>query len=334
MGPLDGENRVLVRHGLDALNATTRPGLQALISAAGLTMGQIKATDIGFGIGPRINAAGRLDDAIRSYDLLLANDLATATKLAKELNETNRQRQNLTKQVQEQARAQAEADGHRNDRVVIIAGDGFPAGVVGLVAGRLVEEWGRPVLLIERGAEHSVGSARSIPDFNMIAALNTCAALFTRHGGHAMAAGFTIPTENIEALRVHLNDLAATQLSEEQLTPRLDIDVEVPFADLGWEFLRSLQQLEPYGQGNPQPVLMTRGVRVLSAKPVGDGQHLKLQVSDGIGQPFEAIAFRLGHLAEPLMRHPHIDLAYTLEQREWNGDRSLQLNVRDFRRAQ
>jgi single-stranded-DNA-specific exonuclease len=336
MGPLDGENRVLVRHGLDALNATQRPGLRALIEVAGLNQGQLTASDIGFGLGPRLNAAGRLDDAVRSYNLLLAESYPQAKRLAEELNETNRQRQALTKQVQQQARALAEAEGYVGDRVVVIDGEGFPAGVVGLVAGRLVEELGRPVLLLERGDEVSVGSARSISAFNMIGALTGCADLFVRFGGHSMAAGFTIANERVEELRERLNAVAAEQLNEEQLVPQLDIDAEVPLANLDWDLLRALQTLEPYGQGNPQPVLMARKVRVASARAVGaDGQHLKLQLGDGNGvRPLDAIAFRLGHLAAPLMRHPLIDVAFTLEEREWNGDRSLQINVKDFRRAQ
>jgi single-stranded-DNA-specific exonuclease len=336
MGPLNGENRVLVKHGLDALNSTARPGLRALISAAGLKAGQVTSTDIGFGLGPRINAAGRLDDAIRSYQLLLASDFAEATRLAQELNSTNRQRQELTKQVQAQARAQAQAEGLLKRRVVLIAGEGFPAGVVGLVAGRLVEEWGRPVLLLERGAEHSVGSARSIPDFNIIEALSACSELFVRFGGHSMAAGFTIANERLAELDARLQELAAAQLNEELLTPRLDIDAEVPLKELNWDLLRALQALEPFGQANQMPVLMSSRAQVLAARAIGsDGQHLKLKIGNGNGlPPLDAIAFRLGHLAEPLTRHPIIDIAYSLEEHVWNGERSLQLNVKDFRRAQ
>lgn len=187
MGPLTGENRVLVKAGLQALNATRRPGLKALIEVSGLVQGQISATDIGFMLGPRLNAAGRLDDAVRAYQLLLAADYASARAIAEELNRTNRERQELTKQVQAAARAQAEATGKHRQRVVVIASEAFPAGVVGLVAGKLVEEWGRPVLLIERGAEHSRGSARSIPGFSMIEALTGCSELFVRFGGHAAA---------------------------------------------------------------------------------------------------------------------------------------------------
>jgi single-stranded-DNA-specific exonuclease len=334
MGPLDGENRVLVKAGLEALNASQRPGLKALIDAAGLVQGKITSSDIGFMLGPRINAAGRLDDAVRAYDLLLASDLGSARQLADELNRTNRERQELTKKVQEAARTKAEAEGKDKNRIVVINDEGFPAGVVGLVAGKLVEEWGRPVLLIERGEHESRGSARSVPGFNMVDALTTCKELFVRFGGHAAAAGFTIANEQIETLDARLQALAATALSDEMLIPTLAIDGQVDLKQVGWDLLNELKQLEPFGQANPQPVLMSEAVEVQDARTRGaDGQHLRLLLRRNGGPALEAIAFRMGHLAEALRRHPRIDLAYTLEAREWNGERSLQVNVKDIRRA-
>lgn len=334
MGPLDGENRVLVKAGLEALNATQRPGLRALVEVAGLRIGKVTSSDIGFMLGPRINAAGRLDGAERAYQLLLADSYAQAKALADELNQTNRARQELTKQVQAAAKAQAEAEGLTARRVVLIAGESFEAGVVGLVAGKLAEEWGRPVLLIERGADVSRGSARSVPGFNMIAALTRCADLFERFGGHSAAAGFTIPSAQIPALDDRLQAIAAEQLSDEMLQPSLRVDAAVDLNDLGWELLADLAQLEPFGQANPQPSLMSEGVRVVDARTRGaDGQHLRLVLRKDGGPTYEAIAFRLGHLAEALRRHPHVDILYTLEVNEWNGERRLQLNVKDFRRA-
>lgn len=335
MGPLTGENRVLVKHGLEALNATSRPGLRALINASGLTLGKIKASDIGFGLGPRINAAGRLDDATRSYDLLLAEDFASAERLAFELNQANRQRQDLTKEVQEHAKALAESDGTLENRIIVIAGEDYPAGVVGLVAGRLVEEWGRPVLILERKEEVSVGSARSVRGFNIIEALRRCGDLFVRYGGHSMAAGFTIENAKLPELNRRLQAIAAEELSDDMLVPKLEIDLEIPLSDISWDLVKLLGTLEPYGQANPQPVFMSRNLRVVSAQTSGaDKQHLSMRVSDGSDNPpFKAIAFRLGHLAPALARYPYIDLAYHIEEREWNGERSIQLNVRDFRRA-
>ncbi len=334
MGPLDGENRVLVKKGLEAIHSSERPGLKALIAMAGLAQSKVDATAIGFMLGPRINAAGRLDDAVRAYNLLLADDFATAQTLAQELNQANRQRQELTKQVQAAARAQAEIEGKHQQRIVVLAGGDYPAGIVGLVAGKLVEEWARPVLLIERGPEQSRGSARSVRGFNIFEALNSCKDLFVRFGGHSMAAGFTIENARLPELDTRLQELALTALTDDMLVPTLDINAEVALSEITWELLHELRQLEPFGQANPQPVLMSRNVQVVSATARGStGDHLRLVLKQNNCQPVEGMAFRLGHLAEPLRQHPCIDVAYTLEDHEWNDQRSLRLLVKDFRRA-
>jgi single-stranded-DNA-specific exonuclease len=333
MGPLLGENRVLVKAGLAAIQATERPGLKALIESAGLRPANIDSTAIAFMLAPRLNAAGRLDDAVRAYELLLAENAAEAANLAHALNETNRARQQLTKDVQLAARAQAEAE-HKLDRSVLVLADAaYPSGVVGLVASRLVDELGRPVLLIERGATESRGSARSIPGVNIIEALQECAELFVRFGGHAAAAGFTIPNARLPELEARLEAIVGTALTDVDLTPELHIDTAVDLGRISWDLLAELNKLEPFGQGNPQPVLMSADVEVMDVRARGaEGQHLKLVVRRNGGEPQEAIGFRLGHLAEHLRRHRRIDIAYTLEVNEWNGERKLQLNLKDFRR--
>jgi len=336
MGPLIGENRVLVKHGLAAINDTSRPGLRALIAAAGLTPGRITSTDISFGLGPRLNAAGRIDDAQLSYQLLLAQEFDVAQELASQLNLQNRQRQELSKTVQQAARAQIEAQGKQNHRIIIVDGAEYPAGVVGLVAARLVEELGRPILLLERGERVSRGSARSTAEFNIIDALTNCADLFERYGGHAAAAGFTIATARLAELEARLLRHAELHLPETAPVPQIEIHAETPLRSLSWDLLAELATLEPFGQANPQPVLMSRGVRVTGAWPRGmEGQHLKLRLEDAEGTgPYDAIAFRLGHLARHFERSPWIDIVYTLEANEWNGNRTLQLNIKDLRRAQ
>ncbi|HMQ30231.1 MAG TPA: single-stranded-DNA-specific exonuclease RecJ [Chloroflexaceae bacterium] len=333
MGPIRGENRALVKAGLEAINSSERPGLKALIEVAGLARGKVSSTDVGFMLGPRINAAGRLDDAVLAYRLLLAGDYASARQYAQELNQANRERQDLTRRVQAAAKAQAEAEGRHSRPVVVIAGEAFPAGVVGLVAGKLVEEWGRPVLLIEQGERESRGSARSVPGFSIIEALTSCKELFVRFGGHSAAAGFTIDNANIPILEDRLLALAEERLTDEMLQPALTIDAEVGLNELGWGLIEELKRLEPFGQANPQPTLMSAGVQVVDARPRGaEGQHLRLLLRDG-GQTYEAIAFRLGHLADAVRRHPRLDVAYSFEDDEWNGERRLQLKIKDFRRA-
>lgn len=335
MGPLIGENRVLVTHGLKALNAAQRPGVRALIEAAGLTPGRVTSTDISFGLGPRLNASGRIDNARLSYELLLAEELETAQRLAHELNMQNRQRQDLSKSVQEQASAQIKALGKQDRRIIVLDDAAYPAGVVGLVAARLVEEFGRPTVLIERGEAWSRGSARSIPGFSIIEALSACADLFERFGGHMEAAGFTIATDRLPELEERLVQYAEQRLPDDLLIPSLRIDAAIPLGDLSSDLLKELTKLEPFGQGNPQPVLMSSRVQVIGAWPRGnEGQHLKLRLTDASGAgPFDAIAFRFGHLARYFEQPPLIDVAYTLEADEWNGSAALQLNVKDFRRA-
>ena len=333
MGPLTGENRVLVKAGLDAIHSSRRPGLKALIDVAGVVQSKVTSSDIGYMLAPRLNAAGRLDDAVLAYKLLLAEEQAAATIIAQELNRANRARQELTKQVQTLARERAESDGKHELPVVVLDDAAFAAGVVGLVAGKLSEEWGRPVLLIERGETESKGSARSIPGFSIIDALTACDDLFVRFGGHAAAAGFTIATANLPALEARLLELAEGHLSDGMLQPAITIDATVDLNELGWPMLDELLRLEPFGQANQQPLLMSPGVEVVDARPRGgDGQHLRLLLRKG-GETYEAIAFRLGHLADALRRRPLIDVVYTLEANEWNGERRLQLNVKDFRRA-
>lgn len=335
LGPLDGENRLLVKAGLDALQQTSRPGVRALIRVAGLKPAMIDSIAIGFMLGPRLNAAGRLGDASDAFDLLLTEDAVVAQRLAQKLNQANQERQRLTREIQAAAQAQAEAQGKHEQRIVMISSEHYPAGVVGLVAGKLVEQWARPVLLVERGPETSTGSARSIQGFNIIEALEQCRDLFQRHGGHSMAAGFTLATERLPELDARLQHLAAEHLSDALLVPRLMIDTPLHLNDITWALFHDLQQLEPFGQANVQPVFLSEGVEVVQIDTMGrENQHLRLQLCQQQGTRHEAVAFGLGHLAEPLRKYPHIDIAYTLGIHEWNDVRSLQLTIKDFRRAE
>lgn len=340
MGPLQGENRVLVRAGLEALRDTERPGLRALIDVAGLAQRQIDSTAIGFMLGPRLNAAGRLDDAVDAYQLLLASDLAEARLLAEKLNVANRQRQEMTRQVTEQANRQAEASGQHEQRIIVLSHPDYPAGVVGLVAARLVERWARPVILIAQGAEYGRGSARSIPGFNIHQALTNCSDLFVRFGGHSAAAGFTLANEQIEAFTARIQALVAAELDATLLQPTLLIDAVVPLRSLTRTFYDLVARCEPFGQANERPLLLSRSVRVLDWRTTGsEHQHLKLtvadeadgaQASESPAKGMTAIGFGLGTRAAELARYLWIDIVYTLEAHTWNSTSVLQLNVKDF----
>ncbi|HEU5088376.1 MAG TPA: DHHA1 domain-containing protein, partial [Roseiflexaceae bacterium] len=236
--------------------------------------------------------------------------------------------------VQAAALQHARERGKLENRIVVLDDESYPAGIVGLVAARLVDELARPVLLIGHDERGSRGSARSVPGFNIVEALTTCADLLERYGGHSAAAGFTIKSEHIPALEERLLAYAAERLPNNP-TLTLEVDADVPLASLSWELLAQLGTLEPFGQGNPQPVLQSSRVRVVGAWTRGaEGQHLKLRVDDGQGGAVhDAIAFRLGKLAPYFSRHPWIDIAYTFEEHEWQGNRGLQLVIKDLRRA-
>ncbi len=335
--PLLDENRSLVQRGLERLNQARRPGLKALISQAGVAPGQVTATTIGFGLGPRINAAGRLDSAMLSYELLQTKDVFKATKLALQLDELNRRRQSLTAEAMSAAESQIEAD--EAQYLHIASSPDFPAGIVGLVAGRLAEKYYRPALVVELGEAQSRGSARSIPEFDITEALDRCAeaGLLVRHGGHAAAAGFTVENSKLPLFKETIQAIAAEKLAGQELRPSLIIDMAVPLGSLDWATHALLRQMEPTGYANPQPLLLSRNLRVRGARKVGrDGSHLKLTISDPGAGPgreavWDAIAFRQGRWYGRL---PHeVDLVYHLEENVWNGQRSLQLVVADLKPA-
>jgi len=343
--PLLGENRTLVRSGLRELNPLDklspeerkrlgpteqdiwprRVGLRHLIQQARLRPNTITATAIAFMLGPRINAAGRLGTAEPSYRLLTTDREEEAAALAVELEGINRERQRLTEETF--ALAQAQIADRLDDPILFAQSPEFKAGIVGLVAGRITETYYRPSVVIEIGQRESRGSCRSIDEFDITAALDQCADLLERYGGHARAAGFTIRNENLEALLDRLRGIACDQLASVDLTPKLMIDAEVPLSEINWATFRLLRQLEPCGTDNPTPLLLSRGVEVRRVQTVGEqGQHLKLTLKEG-RLIWDAIGFNLGHRATGLPER--IDIVYTLE-RSWNDEPRLQLFLQDL----
>jgi single-stranded-DNA-specific exonuclease len=335
LAPLLGENRVLVQRGLAELNRSRRPGLRAMLDEARLRAGRVDAMAISFVLGPRINAAGRLSSADLSYRLLTTGDSSEANTLAAELGQLNRQRQERTLQMVALAKERIAQSGF--DRYLyMVGGTEFPSGIVGLVAGKLSEDLYRPVLVVEWGETTSRGSARSIPEFDITKALDACRDLLVRHGGHAAAAGFTVANENLEELQRRLEEIATSHLSGKDLMPTLQVDAEVELAEMDWAVAGVLAQLEPFGHSNPQPMFASSGLEVVSERIVGqDGQHLKLAVRDpqatgpAARRVWDAVAFRQGEWSGHLPRR--VDLAYSLEASEYNGEPRLQLNVKDIR---
>lgn len=329
--PLLGENRYLVQQGLEVLNEARREGLHALLRIAGISPGKATAATIGFGLGPRLNAAGRLGDALLSYNLLITPDRAKAEQLAVRLNEQNRRRQALTLQAYERAEKMALAEGE-DVPIMYAADETFVPGIVGLVAGRFTETYYRPSVIVEKGNEVCKGSCRSIQEFHITQALDECRDLLLRYGGHAAAAGFTVRRENLDPLMRRLFGIARRELGDKELFPRLDIDAVVPLAGMDWSTAVWIQELEPCGERNPPPLFLSRGVQVARAYTVGsDSSHLRMDLVAG-NEGREAIAFGMGHRLAEL--GSCVDLVYSLEVNEWNGERRLQLNVQDARPAE
>jgi single-stranded-DNA-specific exonuclease len=335
MVPLTGENRALVQGGLKALNDAEhfplRIGLQQLLDIAGLARGNITAQGIGFILGPRLNASGRMDTADTALDLLLARDPVQAKALALRLDSLNRKRQSLTKAtvLEAQARYAQAADWNPDfpPFFIMVDKEGFNPGVIGLAASKLMEEYYRPVAVVTIDGETARGSVRSIPGFHITEALDSCRDLLDRYGGHAAAAGFTLPACRLTVLGERLGKLAEEALHDQHLSPVLSVDSEVRISELSWDLHRWITRLEPCGQGNPAPVFFTRGAQIRSKRCVGkDGSHLKLTLSDGRTN-IDAIAFGFGHMEKSLLKT--VDVAFSLEENDYFG-KQMQMRVVDL----
>ncbi len=329
LAPLYGENRMLAQTGLQQLNRSLRPGLTALMSKVG-SKSAISAGTIGFVIGPRLNAAGRLDSALAAYNLLMASTEFEAIHLAEQLDLQNRERQKRTLQTVEAARQHILAD-NANSPLYFIHHPDFSQGVVGLAASRLAEEFYRPILVAERGPATTKGSARSIPEFHITEALDQCADLLVRYGGHAAAAGFTLKNENVPTFQERLVQVAQQTLEIPRLKPIITVDAEINLRGIKPNLVEAINALQPFGYGNPTPCFLTRNLTIKAVKAIGqEGHHLRLVLHDG-KQVWQAIGFRQGEQAGSLRLGQLIDAVYTLEFNEWNGERQMQLELRDLR---
>ena len=330
--PLLDENRWLLKRGLQQLRSgSERPGLRALMEAAGIEPAQIDADAIGYGLGPRLNAAGRLKHARLALELLLEEDEEEAQRRALELTALNRERQELTAAAMELASgllAEDEAD----QPLIFVGHEDIPSGIVGLVAGRLAEGRHRPAVVYERQKETSRASCRSIPEFDITAALRECAELMERFGGHRAAAGFTARNEKLPALKEGLLRQAETALAGVELVPAIDIDAALPLGAWRGREIQLLSQIGPFGQGNPTPTFLSRSVEVLERRLLGDdGQHLRLKLRDRQGESgrvtWPAIAFGLGE-AE-VREGQRVDVVYSLAT-DRRADGGMELRVKDI----
>lgn len=328
IAPLVGENRSLVRAGLMRMNTHKRQGLQSLIGVAGIQAREITAEDIGYVLGPRLNAAGRLDSAHAALELLLSQDVQRTGYLAQVLDSQNQDRQKLTREVQ--VHAEQYALEQEEDPYILFAVDThYNPGVVGLAAQKLQEKFYRPAIVAQQGDDFTRASCRSIPEFHITEALDQCADLMEHHGGHAAAAGFTIRNNHLPELLYRLRTIAEKELSNKDLRPIINADMEIALSDLRPEIIGELAKLQPTGHKNSSALFASRNLKVIRKRALGkENAHLKLTVSDGQIY-YDAIAFRLGHLVEELP--PAIDMIYSFETNDYNGKTSLQLKVKDLK---
>ena len=330
MSPLVSENRLWVKSGLQLLKKTARIGLVELMNVANIEKSRMTAETISYQIGPRLNSAGRLGDAGTSYQLLVTQDRNEARILAADLEEKNKERQRLVAETYDKARRQILEDGA--DRVILMASDAdYPPGVIGLVAGRLADEFYRPVILFKIGTDVCRGSARSIPEFDLMEALKSCSHLLTRYGGHARAAGFNSHTRDMQQLQKRLRSLAEEQLTGLDLRPHINIDAEISLSAFAGGTFEEMRQLEPFGMGNPVPIFLSRKAEVVEQKLVGNqNDHIRLKLrQDGI--VWDTMGFRMGSYLGELARH--IDIVYSVEVDNFNGKGQLRLNLLDFARS-
>lgn len=349
---LIGENRTLAKYGLLVINKTKRIGLKKLVSVTGLVTREngnvqkkknIDTTAIGFILAPRLNAAGRMDHANTSYELLITESENEAEELVAKLEKNNYNRQKITEKIMQEVKSRIEKYKTDLPKIIIEADPEWRIGVVGLVAGKLTNEYARPFLILRADEKESAGSGRSVPEFNLIEAIEKCKKLLINFGGHSQAAGLKMENKNLKKFKEKINSIADKTLKEEDLIPFVEIDSEINHEQIDWQLLDEIEKFNPFGQKNRRPVFMTKKLEIHEIRSVGNGNaHLKLCfktiLKDGKVKYFPAIAFRLGKLAEemfdgkPGLRWGDVvDVVFQLEVNEWNGNRELQMNVLDLR---
>jgi single-stranded-DNA-specific exonuclease len=327
---LVGENRYLVKEGLKELNNSSRVGIQEMAKLAGLKLGELDAEHISWVLGPRLNAAGRMNNASTSYQLLTTQLPEEARLLALELDKRNDERQKLTNEVLSRAKERLAAKLHLP--LLVEVDESYSIGVIGLVASKLVDEFYKPAIIVNLGPDSCQGSCRSIAEFDIVSALAKCDDLLIAFGGHPMAAGFTVSRRNLAQLEQRLASLAADRLGHLELRPELVIDAELPLATFSGETFSLIQNLSPFGRGNPQPTYLTRQVEVTECRNFGDqGEWLRLKLRQG-NVTWQAVDFESHKKAEEVPSR--IDIVYNLEKRRWGGEEVLSLSLLDFAPAQ
>jgi single-stranded-DNA-specific exonuclease len=330
IAPLRGENRIFVRYGLRLLNEAQRPGIRAMIRAAGLDRKTLTSGRVGFVLAPRLNAAGRLGSALRGVELMMASSDQEANPIARELEELNARRQEIDRATLQQAREIVLEMDLAATYGIVLAEQGWHPGVIGIVASRIVEEFGRPTMMIALDGAEGKGSGRSISAFDLHSGLSECRDLLIRFGGHRAAAGVTIATDRVPDFAARFNSVAASKLTENDLIPEMRVDLEIALDQVNDELEAMLRHVEPCGIGNPSPLFVARGVKVGAPPRVVGKDGLKVLLHDN-GRELVALGWGMAPRARELDAGATIDVAFRLERDEWNGRSFLQARLADFR---
>ncbi len=329
--PLLNENRTLSIFGLRNIRQHPRTGIRALAESAGIDCRTMNVRDIGFALAPRLNAAGRMDHAKLSLELLLEDNPNKARHIAKQLNELNIKRQNLGTVALEDVTKHLQTLPDINDKkVFVFSSKKWHPGIIGIVAAQIVKQYNRPTILISEGEHEGRGSIRSFEGVNIFEPLSRCAYLLKDFGGHKEAAGFEIELSKIEEFKKAYAEIIQETIKPENLVPVLNIETPLSRSDINFALAEKILKLSPFGQGNPLPVFSTKELSIIDFRKIGDGSHLKITLSDGKNL-IDGVAFGLSKLQDLLNHGKHFEIAFSLDINEWNGERKLQLNIKDIR---
>ncbi len=332
--PVTGENRILAHYGMERLNSNPREGFKAILALANVKR-KISLTDVVFMIGPRINAAGRIEDAKRSVELLIAENEEDAMHAGAGIDKLNQTRKEKDSSITEQALQLILDDTEHKDRkTTVLFNPDWHKGVIGIVASRLTEHYYRPTIVLTQSDGKITGSARSVKDFDLYAALEQCGDLLEQFGGHKYAAGLTMKPERIDEFKERFDTVVSGVIEERMLTQEIEVDAELRLEDITFPFLRIIQQFAPFGPNNMAPVFLTRGVTSRNNPKVVGEKHLKLFVEQPDSPSFDAIAFQQAGQLQHTGFGKQFDICYTIEENEWNGNVTLQLNIKDIKPSQ
>lgn len=334
--PLLGENRILTKYGLVVLSKTRRVGFREMFKVGRINIDENNPADtqkVAFQIAPRINAAGRMDHANFAYNLIIENDKVKARELALEVEGKNQERQKMTSQIVREIQIIAQ-NSFRERKFIFAANPNWPAGILGLVAGKIAEEFRKPTLVCQKQEKEMIGSLRSVPEVDIMDVLEECQEVLEKFGGHAQAAGIKLANENAEKFYELFGESVEKRMAGKEVETFLSVDMEIGAEDVDWQLLSEIRQMEPFGIGNPEPVFVMRNMNISDLKICGNGhKHLKLSLNSKNGNPkiFDSIGFSMGDKFSSLKKGDTIDIVFNLREDEWNGSKKMQLNLLDIK---